>query len=95
MKHHIARLSLLGLALGLSACTTTFEESKIDYKSAGKSQVPSLEVPPDLTQLTQDTRYNVPGGVASAAAMQAKAALATFANTLAEAARMQGIAVAM
>jgi rRNA-processing protein FCF1 len=30
-----------------------------------------------------------------AAAMQAKAALATFANTLAEAARMQGIAVAM
>lgn len=73
MKHHIARLSLLGLALGLSACTTTFEESKIDYKSAGKSQVPSLEVPPDLTQLTQDTRYNVPGGVASAAAMQANA----------------------
>ena len=35
--------------------------------------MPSLEVPPDLTQLTQDTRYNVPGGVASAAAMQANA----------------------
>ena len=73
MNHHIARLSLLSLALGLSACTTTFQESKIDYKSAGKSQVPSLEVPPDLTQVSQDTRYNVPGGVASAAAMQANA----------------------
>lgn len=73
MKQHTARLGLLGLALGLSACTTTFEESKIDYKSAGKSQAPSLEVPPDLTQLSQDSRYSVPGGVVSAAAMQASA----------------------
>ena len=73
MKQQTARLSLLSIALGLSACTTTFQETKIDYKSAGKNQAPSLEVPPDLTQLSQDSRYTVPGGVVSAAAMQANA----------------------
>ncbi|QXZ09677.1 outer membrane protein assembly factor BamC [Comamonas sp. Y33R10-2] len=73
MKQQTARLGLLSIALGLSACSTTFQETKVDYKSAGKSQAPSLEVPPDLTQLSQDSRYNVPGGVVSAAAIQANA----------------------
>ena len=83
MKQQTARLSLLSIALGLSACTTTFQETKIDYKSAAKNQAPSLEVPPDLTQLSQDSRYIVPGGVVSAAAMQAnaKAAKPTDNNT--------------
>ena len=83
MKHQIARWAVLGLAVGLSACTlTTFQESKIDYKSAGKSQTPNLEVPPDLNQLSQDNRYNVPGGVASAAAMQANALAAKPADNV-------------
>ena len=83
MKHQIARWAVLGLAVGLSACTlTTFQESKIDYKSAGKSQTPNLEVPPDLNQLSQDNRYNVPGGVASAAAMQANAQAAKPADNV-------------
>ena len=73
MKQNTARLGLLSLALGLTACTTTFQETKIDYKSAGKNQAPSLEVPPNLTQLSQDSRYIVRGGVVSAAAMQAYA----------------------
>jgi outer membrane protein assembly factor BamC len=30
VKQPIARLSLLSLAIGLTACTTTFQESKID-----------------------------------------------------------------
>ena len=83
MKQHTARLGLLSIALGLSACTTTFQESKIDYKSASKAQTPTLEVPPDLTQLSQDSRYNVPGGVVSAAAIEAnaKAAKPTDNNT--------------
>lgn len=43
---------------------------KIDYKTSGKSG-PSLEVPPDLTQLTRETRYVVPGAEVSASAFQA------------------------
>jgi len=48
-----ARLALLALSLALGACSV-LEGSKIDYKSAGKA--PTLEVPPDLTQLSRDSR---------------------------------------
>ncbi|GAB2726496.1 outer membrane protein assembly factor BamC [Melaminivora jejuensis] len=65
------RIGLLGLALALSACSV-LESDKIDYKSASKGA--TLEVPPDLTQLSRDTRYSVPGGTVSAAAYEAGAA---------------------
>lgn len=50
----------IAAALLLSACSGTLlpESKKIEYKSAGK--LPSLEVPPDLTQPTRDERYAVP-----------------------------------
>lgn len=64
-----ARLGLIGLAVALSACSV-IEESKIDYKSAKKAS--TLEVPPDLTQLTKDTRYTAaPDRSVSAVALQA------------------------
>jgi len=66
--NHTARLGLLGLTIALSACSV-LEGEKIDYKSAAKGS--SLEVPPDLQQLSRDTRYAVPGGVVSANALQA------------------------
>lgn len=64
----MTRLGLLGLALALSACSV-LESDKIDYKSAKKGA--TLEVPPDLTQLSRDTRYTVPGGAVSAQAYEA------------------------
>jgi outer membrane protein assembly factor BamC len=43
----------------------------VDYKSAAtKAPVTSLEVPPDLTQLTRDSRYNVPGAPVTASSFQ-------------------------
>lgn len=66
--NHTARLGLLGLAMALSACSI-LETDKIDYKSA--TQGATLEVPPDLTQLSRDNRYAVPGSAVSAAAYQA------------------------
>ncbi len=65
--NHLSKLALLGLSLSLAACSV-LEGDKINYKSAGK--VPSLEVPPDLTQLSRDTRYAVPGGAVSASSFQ-------------------------
>jgi outer membrane protein assembly factor BamC len=48
------------LALTLSACADLIPETKkIDYKSASR-RVPTLEVPPDLTQLSRDDRFAVP-----------------------------------
>ena len=49
------------LATGLGACSTTtdlLEGKKVDYKSAG--QLPTLEIPPDLTTPARDNRYVVP-----------------------------------
>ncbi|AVS84354.1 hypothetical protein C8239_05855 [Paracidovorax avenae] len=69
----INRLGLLGLAMALSACSTSMlDNDKIDYKSATKGS--TLEVPPDLTQLSRDSRYTVAGGVVSAAAFEARQA---------------------
>ena len=47
----VACVALVAL---LSGCST-FEEDKVNYKSATKG--PSLDVPPDLTQLRRDSRY--------------------------------------
>jgi outer membrane protein assembly factor BamC len=65
--NHISRLSLLTLALALGACSV-LETDKVDYKSASKA--PTLEVPPDLSQLTRDTRYTVPGRPVTASSYQ-------------------------
>lgn len=61
--NHISKLALLSLSIALAACSS-LESDKINYKSAGKG--PALDVPPDLTQLTRDTRYTIPGGAVSA-----------------------------
>ncbi len=52
-------VSLLALSLALTGCSGSLLESKrIDYKSA--RQMPTLEIPPDLTSPTRDDRYAVP-----------------------------------
>ena len=56
--------------LSLAGCTTTFEGNKVDYKSKG-TVAPSLEVPPDLTQITKNAQAIVPaGGAANASSFQ-------------------------
>ena len=56
------RLALLAaVAAALGACSTAtsiLEAKKVDYKSAG--QLPTLEIPPDLTTPARDNRYIVP-----------------------------------
>lgn len=50
-------LALAGL-MGCSSIGSLIEGDRVDYKSAGKA--PTLEVPPDLTQLQRENRYSVP-----------------------------------
>ena len=59
----------LTLSSGCSTMNDVLKGDKIDYKTSGKAG-PSLEVPPDLTQLTRETRYVVPGTAVSANAFQ-------------------------
>ena len=69
--NHFSRLTLLSVSLTLAACSV-LESDKIDYKSASRSasKNASLEVPPDLTQLSRETRYAVPGGAVTASSFQ-------------------------
>ena len=59
----------MALSSGCSTMNDVLKGDKIDYKTSGKAG-PSLEVPPDLTQLTRETRYVVPGTAVSANAFQ-------------------------
>jgi outer membrane protein assembly factor BamC len=55
----------------LSACSTSLlSPSKIDYKSNAEIKPTPLEVPPDLSQLSRESRYALPGngGAVSASA---------------------------
>lgn len=53
----IYALALASLA-GCGSVNSFLEPDRIDYKSAGKA--PTLEVPPDLTQLQRENRYAIP-----------------------------------
>lgn len=55
----------LAAMLALTACETITEGGKVDYKSqAEKAKPVRLDVPPDLTQLTRDSKYAMPTGAA-------------------------------
>ena len=63
----IVKFGLVAVAAVLSACSV-LQEDRIDYRSATKG--PTLEVPPDLSQLSRDSRYALPGGSVSASSYQ-------------------------
>lgn len=65
----LAAVLAFSFLAGCSSLRDTMEGERVDYKSSG-SKAPSLAVPPDLTQLSRDTRYAVPGSAVSASSFQ-------------------------
>ena len=63
----ILKVTTLGAALALAGCSA-LESDKVDYRSTSKG--PSLVVPPDLTQLSKDTRYTIVDGGVSASGIK-------------------------
>jgi outer membrane protein assembly factor BamC len=61
-----ALLAVAAAATGCSSLSDTLSGSSLDYKS-GAQQTKGLEVPPDLTQLAREGRYQPPAAVISAA----------------------------
>ena len=58
----IATLTLITL----TGCeSTTFNGNKVDYKSSSEVKSTPLYVPPDLSQLPNNARYAVPGGISA------------------------------
>ena len=64
----------LSLALSLAGCSSSFMSGdSVDYRSSGTKTAP-LDIPPDLTQLARDGRYQPQQGVVSANTMRQAAA---------------------
>jgi outer membrane protein assembly factor BamC len=100
--HPVTRsLSLTALAavtaMSLGGCSTLdnfMSGDKIDYRSSSGTKSAGLEVPPDLTQLTKDSRYQqTQGSSVSAAAYQAGTPAAAAAPALAASATVAPQAV--
>jgi outer membrane protein assembly factor BamC len=60
----LALVALAALQAGCSSLDSATDD-KVDYRSTG-TKAKALEVPPDLTQLSRDSRYQPQGGVISA-----------------------------
>ena len=58
MKYRFSSLTLALLAVTAAGCSMIPDSRKIEYKSASKA--PTLEVPPDLSQIARDDRFLVP-----------------------------------
>jgi len=68
------------LAILVSGCSV-LQEDKIDYKSAAKA--PTLEIPPDLSQLRKDSRYAIESNSATASGFNSASARVADAGTAA------------
>lgn len=68
------------LSSQLTGCSTIENfvgGDKVDYKTAGGKKSAGLEIPPDLTQLAKDPRYQPASGTVSASTLQTPAAAVT------------------
>ena len=76
------RAATLVLALALGGCSSLenlMSGEKIDYRSQSAKTAP-LEVPPDLTQLARDSRYQPQSGSVSATQLQQQASAVPSTN---------------
>ena len=61
------RLGLILCISAISACGSIMDSDKVNYKNQSEAPTPkSLEVPPDLSKITRNKRFDVPGGTISA-----------------------------
>lgn len=80
--HFLRSSSLIALVFVLAACGSVLETDKLNYKSAAdeKSAAP-LEVPPDLTKMSPNKRYDLPGNSVSAKTLTGDAAASETEST--------------
>jgi outer membrane protein assembly factor BamC len=84
MSSRISSLLTMTVALALAGCSV-LEPDRVEYKSATKSS--TLDVPPDLTSLSRDSRFSVPGVAVTASTFntgQAQAGVPVAANALSD-----------
>jgi outer membrane protein assembly factor BamC len=61
---------LAAVATLLASCSSVIGTGKVDYKTNAEVKPTTLEVPPDLSQLSRDPRYSIPGSTSVSANAQ-------------------------
>ncbi len=62
----VGTLTAVALIFALCGCeSTSFNGNKVDYKASADVKSTPLDVPPDLSQLPNNARYSIPGGVSA------------------------------
>lgn len=69
-----AVLSCLAFIGGCSSVENLLSGDKVDYRSSSSTRTTGLEVPPDLTQLQRESRFQQPNGAISASTFQSATA---------------------
>lgn len=70
--------ALVLLMAALTACSSVgLGNEKVNYKTEANVKPVALDVPPDLSQLSRDSRYAMPGGTVSAATLNQQSRAAT------------------
>jgi len=75
-----AAVSCLAFVAGCSSINEVLSGDKVDYRSTSTTRTSPLEVPPDLTQLSRESRYQQPNGAVSASTFQSATAAAAAAS---------------
>ncbi|XVJ70178.1 MAG: outer membrane protein assembly factor BamC [Rhizobacter sp.] len=78
-----AALAVTSQLVGCSSIENFVGGDKVDYKTSGGKKSAGLEIPPDLTQLARDPRYQPSSGAVSANAFQAPTAGTQTSNNVA------------
>lgn len=62
LNHKLVSLAVITVVGASAGCTSTnlLEGERINYQSASKGNVQTLEIPPDLSQISRDNRYAIP-----------------------------------
>ena len=87
----LALLAALGIQAGCSSLDSGLSGDSIDYKSTATKSKP-LEVPPDLSQLARESRYQPQGGVITASSAGTVATTATAGTAATGAPSATGVA---
>jgi outer membrane protein assembly factor BamC len=68
----VIALACLAVLAGCSSVENFLSGDKVDYRSTSTTRPAGLEVPPDLSQLSKESRYQQPNGSISASTFQAQ-----------------------
>ena len=69
----VTAIACVAALAGCSSVENLLAGDKVDYRSTSSTRSTGLEVPPDLTQLSRDTRYQQSSGSISASTFQSQA----------------------